>query len=385
MKKFIIFMLLCIILTGTSYCSEAYAGNQAQLTEAAIHSYSIPQQDNTWYGVIGTSKIHAVLSINDNEVTGAYYYDKSKKNIKLTGSITKEYRYYSSISLYEDTRESAYFNGIFKTADYIEGYWKCEDKIYPMYLIREGINTAPPVSPDKVSLLFDGHWNDLSAYYYGGSEAEIKVLFDDLLYFELNAYNGANMGSLEGLAVIKNGTAITTFSEKVEWDNDKSANVKFSFKIKKKNLLLSSNKYDFDCGFGVSFASTYTKETIEVKIPTAIEVGIADSEDQSALFEKLVGDKYEEFVQYTQSVNYEELEMDGKKVSAGASYLRGCAGYCYYIKTDKYLYAAIKGDGCIDFYTNDPAYKDRLPQPMKEWASNYSFEADSDIIYHYQK
>ena len=90
----------------------------------------------------------------------------------------------------------------------------------------------------------------------------------------------------------------------------------------------------------------------------------------SQLFKRLVGNNYESFINCTAGVGYSEVELDGKKVRAGESFLRGLNGYCSYIISSEYIYAAIDAGDKIEYYTNDKNYANRLPKPMVDWASN---------------
>jgi hypothetical protein len=331
---------------------------------------------NEFTGVVGNSKIHMTLLNKDNQITGVYYYDKYKTDINLTGSIELTYKYYPTLTLYEETEQFGQFFGIFKNEDYIEGYWKNDEKIYPMYLIRTGSDILQPKESSEDNKQFDGHWYGVNSTYYSSSELEIKVLFDDLLFFEITAYNGPYISEVDGLAICQNGTATTTFNE-ILWEERNSDNVKFDFQIIDNELSLKANKYYYYCGIGGSFNDTYTRDEAKVSMPSPIEVGIVDTKEQEDLFLKIVDYDYYSFIQYTEYVMYEDIILDGKKARAGASYLRGASRYCYYINASDFLYAAIYEDDHINYYTNDPDYADHMPEPMLEWTYDYPF----DIIY----
>jgi len=134
------------------------------------------------------------------------------------------------------------------------------------------------------------------------------------------------------------------------------------------------------CGMGALFYPDYVFGEIDVVMPDAIDVGIVKTEEQHELFKKLVGDKYNEFISYTSYVDYSEVIMDGEKVKAGNSMLRGAYGYCSYIISSKYIYAAIIGDDGIYYYTNDKKYANKIPEPMAEWSKKRD-----KIIYNYKE
>lgn len=339
--------------------------------------------DKSWFtGLIGNSKVHAKLDISGNKISGVYYYDQYKTNIKIEGSINGfvEMKDFQTISLTEDTGKQVEIKGVFRTNDYIEGCWKKDNVVYPLYLIREGSEITPPKQPGTAIMRFDGHWTGKNSGYFAGSEADIKVLFNDLFYYELYAFNGTHTGTLESFGIIKNGVSKTVFNDATY--DEKKDNIIFEFKIENNLLELNSNGYDYYCGMGVGFDSGYTKEKVDISLPTALQVGIVETKEQDETFKKLVGPEYESFIQYTQGVSYTEDILDGEKVRAGTSLLRGMHGYCFYIISQKYMYVAIVKDDCIEYYTNDKKYSQKLPQPMIEWTT---YRKDMEINYNYKE
>lgn len=336
-------------------------------------------EEKTWFaGAIGNAKIHAQLEITGNKVSGVYYYDQYKTNISLKGTIDDRVKDLQAVSLTEDTDKKGNIRGLFRSKDYLQGFWKSGSEVYSMYLIREGAGISPPQIAGKGAMLFDGYWTGKGTGYFAGSNAYIKVLFDDLLYYQLQAFNGSHSGGLDSFATIDNNIARTVFKD-TAYDK-KDENVVFEFSLEDYCLNLKSNRYDYMCGTGVGFDSSYTKGKISITKPTAQQVGIVASKEKDELFKKLVGDKYDTFISYTAAVSYEDKILDGRKVKAGSSLLRGVNGYCFYIISSEYIYAAILSNN-IDYYTNDPKYANKLPQLMEDWATyrkglkiNYNFK-----------
>lgn len=387
MKKILVSILIVLLLAGcsansTQKQSEKKAeGNSSSVEkqEQSLATYEPLKQQTTasqqttegkeWFaGSIGNVKIHAKLDISGKTVSGIYYYDQYKTNIVLKGSIEDEIIDLQTITLTEDTDKKGTMNGLFKTKDYIQGYWRSGKDIYPMYLIREGSEINPPKQPAKQTLRFDGHWTGKSSGYFAGSEADIKVLFDDLILYELSAHNGTHMGGLDCFAIVNSYKAKTVFKDTTY--GERQENVTFEFSVENNNLNLKSNEYDFMCGMGVGFDSSYTKEKVDTSLPSAQQVGIVETKAQDELFKKIVGDEYDTFIQYTQSVNFSEVVLDGKKVNAGESLLRGMYGYCFYIVSPENIYAAIVTEDNIKYYTNDKNYADKLPQPILDWTKS---------------
>lgn len=352
------------------------SANKNSTVRATNETYT----DGWFFGFIGNKRIHAKFDISGNKVSGVYYYDEYKTNIKLEGYVNDfaEMKDFRTVYLSEDTDENESIMGMFRTDDYIQGCWKNDDVIYPMYLIREGTNITPPRKPDADIMKFDGHWTGKESGYFVGSEADIKVLFDDLIYYELNAFSGANMGVLDSFGILEDNVIKTVFKDKTY--DEKKENVVFEFKAENDSLHLDSNEYSFYCGMGVMFDSCFVKGEIDIEMPTALEVGIVDTKEQDALFKKLVGDKYDDFIMYTSYVFYSETTWNGEEVKAGESYLRGCSGCCSYIVSKDHIYAAIIGDEGIYYYTNDKNYANKIPEPMAEWANK-----KGKIFYNYKE
>lgn len=337
-------------------------------------------KDNWFTGAIGNAKIHAKFQVDGKEITGVYYYDKYKVNINLSGSMDYYIKDYPAISLDEDTEQEGVLFGIYKSEDYIEGYWKSGSDIYPMYLIKEGSDINPPAKPSKSITKFKGNWKGLHSTYYESSNATITTLFNDMIYYDLSAINGFNIGEVESLAIRKGNLYETVFEERIDWDDDTSDHTRFEFILKNNKLYVKSNNYSFWCGNGVSFDYVYMTEGLDIPVPTALEVGIVETEEQEKIFKNIVGDDYEHFICYTEEVSYENKILDGEKVKAGESFSKGYPRGCYYIISSKYIYAAYNGYDSIVYYTNDPNYATSLPKPMSDWA-----DKDLPVEYHYIK
>ena len=130
-------------------------------TQQPVSDTEQPTIDKNWFaGTIGDAKIHAKLEVLDDKVSGVYYYDQYKTNINLEGYINDfdDMKDFRTISLTEDTDKRGKIVGVLRTNDYIEGYWKSDNIIYPMYLIREGMDITPPKKLSEEINKFDGEW-----------------------------------------------------------------------------------------------------------------------------------------------------------------------------------------------------------------------------------
>ncbi len=358
----------------TSNPTPIGSGNESKLSMTDIFKEGEVME---FTGAVGDSMIHMSLTYQDEQLRGTYYYDKYRTEIGLTGAPESRYLDYPSIQLTEDTEQEGQFFGLFINEDRIEGYWKSWDKRYPMYLIRTGSKATQPKAPGEAMMQMDGAWYGANKTYFSGSDLLIHVLYDDLLYFELSAFNGTATGALSGFASYREGTAGITFLDHINWEDPNSDYVSFEFEFNSNQINLLSNQYDYGCGMGVSFEEAYLRDEPGTTLPSLMEVGIVKTKEQEELFIKTVNYAEHSFIRNTQSVMFEDILLDGRRVQAGPSYLRGASGFCYYIIGSDYIYAAIYEEGVIQYYTNDPSYANHMPDPMKQWSESYG----SEIIY----
>lgn len=330
-------------------------------------------------GKIGDYPIHGTFDLEKK--IGTYSYDKYNTPIELSGSAelvsAKNVMGNRLYIYYEDDKGETSLTILQRDEDYLQGVWRKGDVQYPFYLIREGSDRIAPVTTEKI-LALQGTWTGEEKSYFAGTSAEIEVLFDDLICFSLEAYNGTASGSMGGFAIRDEQIGDIIFESTYD---EPDTDVVFRLIFKDGKLQLEANDYGYGCGAGVFFETNYIKGTIKSPLPSALDVGIVLTKEQEELFKVIVGEKYKDFIGLTQSVMYEKILFEDTIVLAGQSYLRGSSGYCYYILGDPYIYAALKEDK-LQYYTNDSRYKERLPAPMEDWALGYGSE--NNISYHFR-
>ncbi len=335
------------------------------LKEGAVTEYS---------GAVGEAGLHMSLSYQDGRLTGSYSYDKYGTKISLDGVLDEVYQEYLSFHLTEATDQEGQFIGIFITKDLVKGCWKSDEKLYPMYLIRTDSGLNPPKAAGKELQELEGKWYGKNRRYFSGSDLTLTALFEDLIYFELTAFNGAASGALSGFAFYGEAVAGIRYRDYIVWDDPSSQHVSFEFRKQAEELSLISNQYDYSCGMGVTFDQSYSREDRKPATPSLTELGITTTKEEEELFSQMVYYTDYFFIRNTQAVMYEDILLDGRKVRAGASYLRGAGGMCYYINGKDMMYAAIYEDGVIQYYTNDPNYMGHMPKPMQKWADGFACE-----------
>jgi len=354
-----------------------FSTTNSEADESNIIQNLLNEENNKFTGMIGESKIHMTLSYQDNKITGVYYYDKYKTEINVSGKIIFELKDYPSINLFEDSEQYGSINGIIRTKDYIEGYWQDYDHMYPMYLMREGADVKAPEKPGKHTQSFAGHWYGNNSTYYSKSDLDITALFNDMIYYDLEAQSGSNVGSYSGVAIVNQDAANALLGDYNDWNRHDDFQL-FEFTQQMNDLCLNSNDYNYGCGMWVSFDNQYSKEEAKIEEPTALEVGIVSTSEQEDDFRDLVRTYYSDFINNTQYVDYKEITLDGEKVMAGESVFQGMSSCCYYIISEDSIYAAFSDEKDIKYFTNDGNYIDYMPKPMQEWAD----EKGLKIIYY---
>ncbi len=328
-------------------------------------------------GKVGDYPIHMTLDFDTGE--GSYSYDRVGQPISLdinTYTDQKNMFYLEEeegkLCLYAYSKDSFY------------GVWYPKEKeedissYLEVNLQREGTKEElPPKSSEAEA--FEGTWYGKNNNYYGFSNIWVYPVGDTLIYYGGLSINGFHMGSWEGFA-IKNEELGKRVYERVEYDEYFDRTVYFRWYLEGDQLILDANRRDWHCGMGVSFDDCYLREEPVIKMPTALEVGIAENEEEETLFKKLVQEYYSHFINLTSYVDYQEVWLnDTEKAWGGGSLLTGWSNACYYMKTKDKMYVALKDDK-LYYFTNDSRYQSQLPKAMAEWAASYEGEIDYNYV-----
>lgn len=321
-------------------------------------------KNNDWFsGAINeTLKIHLKLDIKGSDVSGTYYYDKYKKNIAFKGDITD-----NIISLYEKESE-ANITIVFVSEELIEGTWSDEKNTYPLYLIKEGSKISIPQKPDNNLIKWKGLWKGKDSGYYSSSDISIYPVFNNLIKFDIEAFNGTHSGGFSGLALINNNKAIYKNEDGIEFIISLNED---------ENIILDTTDYSYSCGMGVGFDSIYTKDLF-IKKPSAKEVGLVNTDEQEKIFKNLTGEHYDEFIAYAQYCGEEEdLDEIGAVVRTFGSRGYNNAGIVMIIEEDNTILAMIGSEDGMRYFTNNDKYT-TPPKTMKNWCKD---KGDVKIIY----
>lgn len=313
-----------------------------------------------WFegAINGNLKIYMKLVVENDKVSGIYYYDKYKKNIELSGDISNNY-----FTAYEKDLNGI-IEGVFISDELIEGVWSDADNTYPLYLVKKGSNISIPKDPDNSLKKWEGNWKGVKSNCYVSSDLTIYPLFDNLIKFELTAFNGTHIGTFSELALFNDNNAIYIGENDITGEGD----IEFRFSLDNEdNIKLDTNDYSYGCGQGVAFDSVYTKKTLNISAPSAKEAGLVYSDQQEAIFKELTGDHYDEFIQYAQFYTDEEdLDEIGAKVRT--FHLRGYSNAAIVMinEKDNAIIAAIDGGDAVYYFTNNKIYTNP-PKTIEKW------------------
>lgn len=312
-----------------------------------------------WFAgaINGNFKIHMKLDIIDNEIYGVYYYDKYKKNINLSGDINNKF-----FSVYED-KSNGIIDAVFVTDELIQGVWSDENNSYPVYLVKVGSNIAIPEEPDNNGVKWKGDWKGTKLTYYSGSELNITPIFNNLIQFELSAFNGTHTGGFSAVALINKDNAFYAGEN----------NAEFVFSLNDEgNIELKTNDYNYFCGAGVAYDSIYTNEPLNIVPPTAKEVGLVYSDEQDELFKELTGEYYDTFINYAQ-IYGDEKDIDGIGAKVRVFGIQGFFNTSIVMinPKDNSIIAAIDNGDAIYYFTNNKKYEN-LPKTIQNWCDERS-------------
>ncbi|WP_270181126.1 hypothetical protein [Alkalihalobacillus sp. CinArs1] len=217
---------------------------------------------------------------------------------------------------------------------------------------EETLEPAVEVKPGDLT----GKWTRNILHYTG--HLNILDVTEERFRFTLNVIAGANVGGMEGEAVISGDSATFKTSE---------INCELTFHFSEDLITIEQSD---ECmiwgGVGTFFNGEY--ERGDVKIETdLIEQGVL-SESEDHLFKDVVGNDYELYLNNF-NVYMEVEDHDGLETKVIKGFVRGIAasnGGIIMIN-EQYVYAAVTDSDVIRYHSNDPEYKGKLPVTISEW------------------
>jgi len=235
---------------------------------------------------------------------------------------------------------------------------------------KTSVQPKQPASPTWLGTWERNEWqNDASL--------EITGIKGDSIVFSLSAFSGGHNGELEGMAVVNGNTAV--YLDETEGD---TCLIRFRL-MGDTAVVLDQQKGTCYAGMGVSYEGMYkgAKATKQVEADKSLtELGIFKTEEEDAAFRALVGDSYSLFINSTQLIaDVEDLDNFGAIVHASG--IRGLFGFMENIimaDAANNIWAAVLNDEKVYYYTNNEAYKEKLPKTIEHWRESFS---NNPVIY----
>ena len=314
-------------------------------------------------------KITMKLSFRDKEVSGTYYYDKYKKDIKLSGSADAS----GGLELKEYDPRGAVtgsFSGELSPAGLFQGSWSSPDgsKVYPFRLKETGSDAAPAGAWVK-----PGEWSRQVKNAWSAGDLTIGHVTARDFGFSLEVMSGSHTGGVSGRAVITGDRALFT---------DRESNCQITFIRKTDLLILSvSEGCSYYAGAGVTFDGEYkfgpeTPASRARKDRTALtELGVFNSADRERAFADLVGPAYDRFVDSFHLTD-EPADQDGFGAAVVTGRVLGLPHEYEAIimqGPEGKLWAAVIEDEKVKYFTNVREWKGKLPRTLETWREDFAF------------
>lgn len=124
---------------------------------------------------------------------------------------------------------------------------------------------------------------------------------------------------------------------------------------------------------GTFFYGHYVLDPIN-KEPTLYDYGIFHLQAQDQKFQQLTGSDYQAFVDNMQLISEEyDSHMKATVFEGGVRGLYTIMEGTVIVGDDGHYYGAvIKKGSTIHYYTTNPAYKNKLPNPIKLWKERFN-------------
>jgi hypothetical protein len=217
------------------------------------------------------------------------------------------------------------------------------------------------------SKLWLGTWERRQWSY--GATLEITGIKNDSIVFSLHAFNGVHGGELEGVAVVKDNTALFYNSN----END-TCLLRFKL-LRDTSITIEHEKGICYAGMGVSYNGQYknSKTLPKEKDETLLSLGIFKTEKEDSLFKSLVGDKYGAFVYSTQTTSEEDDldSLNAKVYTSGVTGLYTIQENIIMVDSLNTIWAAVLDEEKVYYFTNNNEYKRRVPKTIDKWRQRF--------------
>lgn len=380
-----ILLLLLLVFTGCGIQSQAPTTGSSQEPASGTATRYVGS-------INGKLPIHMKLDVKDGKVTGSYYYDSVKTDIKLEGSTLG-----SQIDLveYDDNgKATARFRGAFVPAGRIVGvwaipeegqqegrYWSSWQTIYPFYV--EVDTGQPVVGEGALDTVNEEKWEGIWQLSPSGglSTGKIQIFFatKQSFYFQIRRQAGGAAGFFSGVALL-NSDGEAVFQD--------GRGGEMLLTNKDGRLVVKANdglsRYG---GYGVSFSGNYKQG--EVEKFTLKSLGVFPDGTLDKKFSSMTGTHYNDFIKNFYFI-IPGKDIDGYNAKVFKGYVRGLAPYYACIvmwQPDGQMWAALLDfkdkENVIFYFTSNPDSKAEIPKTISSWidAAQKNRQKKLDIIF----
>lgn len=321
-------------------------------------------------GYIGDSPIRMTLrsEADNTRIEGEYWYTKYNVPIPISG--WQEEANIRLLNHPTGTDELERFILLLTDEWTQKGLWQKGETNAPCYLelLTPGEDSVSKPDPSTSLSAFAGTWSGLHSNSFTYTILDFVPLYNNLIYFDLNAANGAYSGGIDGIAEF-DGTKIV-FTE---------YGVTFAFTMDaNQQIKLDCNDYQYSCGNGVSYEAEYQKGTQNIQTQTTLAFLTAE---ENAKLQELTGAHYQDLLQVGQWGDEESFELNGQParmirigvrgyMRAAALVIQESSGFMG-VLIDTYDEAA--GEAKMLYFTNNDEFL-TPPQPMLEWLGELEYE-----------
>ncbi|NPV92382.1 MAG: hypothetical protein HPY50_16580 [Firmicutes bacterium] len=373
MKKAVIAVVLSVLVVTGASCGgmnenpgeTQHGTNTAPPTvqpggaESGLDSKPADKDRIELEGTIGKDlQVHMSIRIKDGQVDGSYYYDRYQESIPLKGSIDanrmvtiKEYEPGGAVN--------GTFYGWYAPGVRLAGDWTNEKTKagYPFKL--RVLNRT-----DK-NAVWSGEWYRLNS---GRFDSGSLVVFNEDsggFEFRLEAFSGANNGSIDGKAEIAGNRARF---------RDAETGASMSLVLDKGLITVEADEKinQYHAGAGVAFDGEYKKG--ERQPDTVLSLGMVETGEQEAEFKRLVGEDVDLFIDTAQRMVDEE-DLDGYGARVKSYWVRGVGlsnqSIIMLLPGTRFCAAVIDPENDrVKVYTNAD-YIDKVPRTIEKWRENF--------------
>lgn len=212
-----------------------------------------------------------------------------------------------------------------------------------------------------------------------GATLTITQVTADSVHFSITAMYGANIGELEGVALLRD--SVTAFFEQaMETDTCRLTFVRTGDSV----IQVKEQQGTCFAGMGVGYEGNYyhpgdlrrppaqAAETAK-KEESLVELGLLDNATVDAEFRALVKNDYALFTATTQSVSDED-DLDSLHAvvrTAGIPGLYTQMENIVMVDTAQHIWAAVLNDQKVLYYSNHSEYLDKIPATIGHWLERF--------------